>query len=169
MSKKEYLIEKGLFSITLLMVLIICLVVTFVVIEAIPAFDYYGVFNFIFNTNWAPDNNQFGIFPMIVGSIVITAIALIIAVPLSLFCAIFLEEIASVRLKNYFMPIIQTLAGIPSVIYGFWFDINSSNYPKRLWRKRIFNSNSIDSVGFDDNSNNNLTISGRNKVRSKLL
>ncbi|WP_407415071.1 phosphate ABC transporter permease subunit PstC [Methanobrevibacter sp.] len=120
MSKKEYLIEKGLFSITLLMVLIICLVVTFVVIEAIPAFDYYGVFNFIFNTNWAPDNNQFGIFPMIVGSIVITAIALIIAVPLSLFCAIFLEEIASVRLKNYFMPIIQTLAGIPSVIYGFF-------------------------------------------------
>lgn len=120
MSKKEYLIERGLFSITLLMVLIICLLVIFVIIEAIPAFDYYGVLNFIFNINWAPDDNQFGLFPMIVGSLVITAIALVIAVPLSLFCAVFLEEIASVRLKNYFKPIIQTLAGIPSVIYGFF-------------------------------------------------
>ena len=120
MSKKEYLIERGLFSITLLMVLIICLLVIFVIIEAIPAFDYCGVLNFIFNMNWAPDSNQFGIFPMIVGSIGITAIALLISVPLSIFCAIFLEEIASVRLKNYFKPIIQTLAGIPSVIYGFF-------------------------------------------------
>lgn len=123
MSKRyvmDYLIEKGLFAITSFSLILISLLVMFILIEAIPAFYENGVLNFIFGLNWSPDNNEFGIFPMIVGSVYITVIALVLSIPISLSCALFLEEIAPMKLKNLFKPIIQTLAGIPSVIYGFF-------------------------------------------------
>lgn len=123
MSKKylgDYLIEKGLLLITSLLVILVLLLLTFILIEAIPAFYENGVLNFLFGLNWSADTNQFGIFPMIVGSVYVTLIALVLVVPLSISCAIFLEEIAPNNLKNLFKPIIQTLAGIPSVIYGFF-------------------------------------------------
>ena len=120
MSKKEYLIEKGLFAIAMVMIITIVLLLVFTVIEAIPAFNHTGMYDFIFGLNWNPDMGEFGIFPMIIGSVLITIISLIISVPLSIFCAIYLEEMAPVKLKNCFKPVIQTLAGIPSVIYGFF-------------------------------------------------
>ena len=123
MSKRyitDYLIEKGLLVVTSFSVILISLLLIFILVEAIPAFYENGVFNFIFGLNWSPDNNQFGIFPMIAGSVYITLIALILAIPISVSCAIFLEEIAPINLKNLFKPIVQTLAGIPSVIYGFF-------------------------------------------------
>ena len=123
MSKRyldDYLIEKGLLVITSVLVMLIFLLLIFVLIEAIPAFYENGVLNFIFGLEWSADNNQFGIFPMIVGSVYVTLIALVMAVPISISCAIFLEDIASDNLRNVFKPIIQTLAGIPSVIYGFF-------------------------------------------------
>lgn len=123
MSKRylnDYLIEKGLLAITSVLVILIFLLLIFVLIEAIPAFYENGVLNFIFGLNWSADNNQFGIFPMIAGSVCVTGIALAMVVPISISCAIFLEEIAQDNLKNLFKPIIQTLAGIPSVIYGFF-------------------------------------------------
>lgn len=117
---KEDLIEKGLLALAAFMVIIVLLLLVFIIIEAVPAFSYHGILNFIFGQNWSPDNNEFGIFPMIVGSVYVTAIALVMSVPLSVSCAVFLEEIAPVNVKNFFKPIIQTLAGIPSVIYGFF-------------------------------------------------
>lgn len=117
---KNYFIEKGLLIAMLFLVILIFLLLIFLLVEAIPAFYENGVLNFIFGLNWAPDNNEFGILPMIVGSVYVTLISLMLAVPLSISCAIFLEEIAPMKLKNLFEPIIQTLAGIPSVIYGFF-------------------------------------------------
>ena len=117
---RESIIEKGLFTMTLLMIATVVLLLVFIILEAIPAFTHVGFFNFIFGLNWSPDRNEFGIFPMIIGSIFITILALLISVPLSIACAIYLEEIAPTKLKNCFKPVIQTLAGIPSVIYGFF-------------------------------------------------
>ena len=116
----EYLINKTLFLSVSILIALILLILMFTLKEAIPAFYDVGFSNFIAGSNWSPDNGQFGIFPMILGSIYITGIALIIAVPLAISCAIYLEEIASHKLKNIFKPVIQTLAGIPSVIYGFF-------------------------------------------------
>ena len=116
----DYFIEKGLFAVTSFLVILILLLLIFILVEAIPAFYENGILNFIFGLNWAPDNNEFGVFPMIAGSVCITLIALMLAIPISIFCAVFLEEIAPVKLKNSFKPIIHTLAGIPSVIYGFF-------------------------------------------------
>ena len=117
---KDYIIEKGLFAITSFSVILILLLIIFILVEAIPAFYENGVLNFIFGLNWSPDDNEFGIFPMIMGSVYITLAALALAVPISISCAIFLEEVAPMKLRNLFKPIIQTLAGIPSVIYGFF-------------------------------------------------
>ena len=117
---KDYIIEKGLFAVTSFSIILILLLIIFILVEAIPAFYENGVLNFIFGLNWSPDDNEFGIFPMIMGSVYVTLAALVLAVPISLSCAIFLEEVAPMKLRNLFKPIIQTLAGIPSVIYGFF-------------------------------------------------
>ncbi|MDO5859951.1 phosphate ABC transporter permease subunit PstC [Methanobrevibacter sp.] len=120
MNIKEYLIEKSLSIIVLFLVILVFLLIVFMLIEAIPAFYDVGFLNFVLGSNWIPDNGEFGILPMILGSLYITSIALLISIPLSISCAIFLEEIAPNTLKNIFKPVIQMLAGIPSVIYGFF-------------------------------------------------
>ena len=117
---KEYLIEKLLLSVSFIFIFLIGLMIIFLITESIPALNDFNMIDFIFGQIWSPDDNKFGILPMIMGSVYVTLIALVIAVPLSISCAIFLEEIASEKLKNIFKPIIQTLAGIPSVIYGFF-------------------------------------------------
>ena len=117
---KEYLIEKGLFLFVILLMAMVSSLLIFLVVEALPAFQNYGILDFIFGLKWSPHSNDFGVLPMIAGSVYITALSLMMAIPLSLSCAIFLEEIAPYKLKMIFKPIIQTLAGIPSVIYGFF-------------------------------------------------
>jgi len=69
---------------------------------------------------WAPGQGEFGIFPMIVGSVAVTLGAGLVGVPVGVCCAIFLAEFAPAPLRNIFRPAIQLLAGIPSVVYGFW-------------------------------------------------
>ena len=120
MIKKELLVEKGLAVISSISAAVIILMFVFIVAEAIPTFSNQGFFNFAFGINWKPDLNQYGVFPMVIGSILVTLIALIIAIPLSVSCAIFLEEIAPGNVRELFRPVIQTLAGIPSVVYGFF-------------------------------------------------
>lgn len=116
----EFFIEKGLFITAIFSIFVIFVILAFIVSEAIPAFQSYGFFHFLTGSNWAPNDGQFGVFPMIIGSIFVTLLSLVIAVPLSLLCAIFMEEIAPDKIKLFLKPVIQTLSGIPSVVYGFF-------------------------------------------------
>lgn len=116
----EKFIEKGLLSITLCLFFIIALIIVFLAYESIPAFHHFGLIKIFSDIHWIPDLNLFGIFPMILSSLLVSFLALIIAVPLSLTTAIYIEELSSIRIKKLFKPIIQTLAGIPSVVYGFF-------------------------------------------------
>lgn len=116
----EFFIEKGLFITAIFSILVIFTILAFIVSEAIPAFQSYGFFHFLTGNTWAPNEGQFGVFPMIIGSIFVTLLSLVIAVPLSLLCAIFMEEIAPDKIKLLLKPVIQTLSGIPSVVYGFF-------------------------------------------------
>jgi phosphate transport system permease protein len=118
----EILIEKGLFITAISSVIIISVIIFFIFKEGYPAMASYGVLNFILGMDWAPTAvpPQFGVFPMIVGSLGITALSLLMAVPLGIFCAIFLAEIAPNSMRKLLKPTIQTLAGIPSVVYGFF-------------------------------------------------
>ncbi len=122
MSQKneEKWVEWGLFATAISSILIIALIIIFVFKEGLPAITSVGFFNFIFGMTWSPSFGEYGVFPMIIGTLEITGLSLIMAVPLGLLCAIFLAEIAPTNVQKILNPTIQTLAGIPSVVYGFF-------------------------------------------------
>ena len=86
----------------------------------IPAMAEIGVFKFLFGTTWDASTNQFGILPLILASICGTVGAIIIGVPIGILTAVFLTEIARPRVAKIIHPAIELLAGIPSVVYGFF-------------------------------------------------
>ena len=86
---------------------------------ALPAFQAFG-FNFLVDTNWDPVNDIYGAGTAIYGTLVTSAIALIIAIPVGLGIAIFLSELCAPRLRQPIGIAIELLAGIPSIIYGIW-------------------------------------------------
>jgi len=90
--------------------------------EGLPAFKTVGFFEFIFGKSWHPTSEppEFGILSLILASMGVTILALSIAIPLSLGSAIYIAELASPRMKEILKPIIELLAGIPSVIYGLF-------------------------------------------------
>ncbi len=102
---------------SILAVLLICV---FLFINGIPAMQKIGLFNFLLGKNWKPGNELFGIFPMILGSIYVTAGAIIFGVPIGLLTAIFLSKFCPKNLKKILKAAIDLLAGIPSVVYGFF-------------------------------------------------
>ena len=98
----------------------LALITVFIIMNGIPIIAQVGFFNFIFGMSWSPSHGEFGIFPMIVGSLTVTVGAAVIGVPIGICTAIFLTEFAPAKLSRVFRPAIQLLAGIPSVVYGFW-------------------------------------------------
>ena len=98
----------------------LALITIFIFVEGVPIIAKVGVFNFVFGMKWAPSQGAYGIFPMIVGSISVTLGAALIGVPIALCCSIFLTEFAPPIVSTVVRPAIQLLAGIPSVVYGFW-------------------------------------------------
>ena len=117
---KENLSGYIFFIFALSSISVLALITLFIIVRGSPIIARVGVFNFIFGMKWAPSQGQFGIFPMIIGSVSVTLGAAILGVPIGLCCSIFLAEFAPVNLRNIFRPAIQLLAGIPSVVYGFW-------------------------------------------------
>jgi len=103
--------------VSILAVIIICV---FLFANGIPAIHKIGIFDFFLGRTWKPSNNRFGIFPMIIGSIYVTAGACFIGVPLGILSAVFLARFCSPMIYKGIKPAINLLAGIPSVIYGFF-------------------------------------------------
>lgn len=101
----------------ILSVLLICV---FLFANGTPAFQKIGVLNFLTGTKWAPGNNIYGIAPMIIGTIYVTAGAIIVGVPIGIMTAIFMAEFCPAWLYKFLKPAVQLLAGIPSIIYGFF-------------------------------------------------
>ncbi|MBF8983430.1 phosphate ABC transporter permease subunit PstC [Lutibacter sp. B2] len=116
----EKIIETILFICAAIATLSVLLITVFIFKEGLPVLKSYGVFNFIFGKTWSPTNEQFGALPMIMGSISVTLGALVIGVPMGIACAIFLAEIAPKSVVKIFKPAVELLAGIPSVVYGFF-------------------------------------------------
>ena len=117
---KEKLSGRIFFALALSSISALALITVFIIVQGAPIFAEVGVFNFIFGMTWAPSQGEFGIFPMIIGSLSVTLGAIIIGVPIGICCSIFLSEFAPAAMRNMFRPAIQLLAGIPSVVYGFW-------------------------------------------------
>lgn len=97
------------------------LVITIYIIAAgAPAIGEIGIFQFLFGTTWDAKSNEFGILALILSSIAGTFGAIVIGVPIGILTAVFLSEIASPKVSQFIRPAIELLAGIPSVIYGFF-------------------------------------------------
>jgi phosphate transport system permease protein len=120
MDLKERLVQSSLFVCALSSILIILLIILFIINEGLPIITQEGLVQFITGTEWNVSYNIYGILPMIVGTIVVTLLSLVIAVPLGVGCAVLLAEIAPFWARNILKPAIETLAGIPSVVYGFF-------------------------------------------------
>lgn len=101
-------------------ILAVALICVFLLANGVPAIAQIGLPDFLLGTTWKPANDIYGIFPMIAGSIYVTAGALIVGVPAGILCAIFLARFATGRVVRIMRPGIELLAGIPSVIYGFF-------------------------------------------------
>ncbi len=117
---KDKLSERIFFLLALSALSVLALITVFIFIKGVPIIAKVGFFNFVFGMKWAPSQGYYGIFPMIVGTVSVTLGAAIIGVPVAISCSIFLAEFAPEWLRNIFRPAIQLLAGIPSVVYGFW-------------------------------------------------
>ncbi|HIV86033.1 MAG TPA: phosphate ABC transporter permease subunit PstC [Candidatus Monoglobus merdigallinarum] len=101
-------------------ILAVALICIFLFANGIPAMAKIGLFDFIGGSQWRPGNNVYGILPMILGSIYVTAGAIIIGVPIGILVAIFMTRFCPDKLYKILKPAVDLLAGIPSVVYGFF-------------------------------------------------
>ncbi len=117
---KEKFIEKILLFIALSSISILGLIAFFIFVEGVPLIWKVGLQKFLLGDRWFPSQGSFGILPMIIGSFLVTLGALIVGVPLGISCAVFLCELTPPTFGMIIRPMIQLLAAIPSVIFGFW-------------------------------------------------
>ncbi len=98
----------------------VALICLFLLVNSVPAIAEIGPLKFLLGTQWKPGSDLYGILPMIVGSLYDTAGALILGVPLALLTAIFLARFCPPKLYKLLKPMVNLMAGIPSVVYGFF-------------------------------------------------
>lgn len=112
---------RGVFAVAACVsILCVALICVFLFANAIPAIQEIGLFSFVSGTTWRPGNDIYGILPMILGSIYVTAGALVVGVPIALLTSIFLARFCPKRLLRPLTAAVNLLAGIPSVVYGFF-------------------------------------------------
>lgn len=104
-------------SVSILSVVLICI---FLFINGIPAMGKIGIVKFLTGTTWRPSNKIFGILPMIMGSFYVTLGAVVVGVPIGILTAVFMAKFCPPKLYKVLKPCIDLMAGIPSVVYGFF-------------------------------------------------
>lgn len=119
---KEKLMHGVFFIAALASVIAVLLICIFLFANGLPAIGKIGVWNFLLGKEWSPNDIPplFGIFPMILGSIYITAGSIIIGVPIGILCAVFMATVCPKKIYGLLKPATELLAGIPSVVYGFF-------------------------------------------------
>jgi phosphate transport system permease protein len=122
MRRFEFLIERTLFLCALLSIgttagiIIILAVETFAFLREVPVTD------FLFGTEWTPlfATPRFGVLPLVAGTMLVSSIAMIVALPMGLLSAVYLSEYANLRVRRLVKPVLEVLAGIPTVVYGYF-------------------------------------------------
>ncbi len=117
---KEKVMKLLFFLTALVSIAAVILICIFLFASGIPAIKEIGVFKFLLGTSWKPANNLYGILPMIVGSFYVTAGALIIGVPIGILTAVFMARFAPRSIYAPLKAAVNLMAGIPSVVYGFF-------------------------------------------------
>jgi phosphate ABC transporter permease protein PstC len=126
-----------------LAVLILLLILFFflrLVDESSPIFSKVGVIDFVFGGRWVPSKELFGAWPLLVGTLITSAIALVIGVPVAVASALYVTELAPRRVRQPLITLIELLAAVPSVVYGLWgvFVLIPKLKPAEEWFGRTF-------------------------------
>ena len=119
---KEALIERLLFCCSLLSVLTTAGIIWVLLSETIGFFKHVSIIDFLTDTQWTPmfTNKHFGILPLLCGTLVTTFIAIAVAVPLGLISAVYLSEYAAAQTRQIIKPLLEILAAVPTVVYGYF-------------------------------------------------
>jgi phosphate ABC transporter permease protein PstC len=116
----DRLLKWGLTALAALILLLIAFFFVRLYAEAKPAFDRFGVFGFTFDNNWDVARNVYGALPLVVGTLITAAVALLIGVPVAVATALYVTELAPRRVRGPLTITVELLAAVPSVVYGLW-------------------------------------------------
>lgn len=121
-NSKEKGVESVLFFVSTLTVLILFLICIFLFRDSLLLFKETSLLDFLTGKFWYPTsvNKQFGLLPLLLGSLLVTAGAILFSVPLGIASAIYISELAHPKIADFLKPFIEILAGIPSVVFGFF-------------------------------------------------
>ena len=119
-SAKEMMMKAVFLLTACVSIAAVVLICIFLFANGLPAIKEIGLFKFLFGKEWRPSNNIYGIWPMIIGSIYVTAGALITGVPVGILTAVFMARFCPEWLYRIMKPAVNLMAGIPSVVYGFF-------------------------------------------------
>ena len=119
-SRKEKTIELVFLFVACISILAVALICVFLFSGGLPAIFEIGGKEFLLGKQWKPLEGLFGIYPMIIGSIYVTVGAILIGVPVGILSAVFMAKICPKKLYRFLKPAVELLAGIPSVVYGFF-------------------------------------------------
>ena len=118
--KKEKVAQFIFFTGALFSVLAVFLICLFLFLNAIPTIAEIGPLDFLLGTKWKPGNDLYGIFPMILGSVYVTGLSILFGVPLGILTAVYMAFFCNKRVYKFLRPAVELLAGIPSIVYGFF-------------------------------------------------
>ena len=141
---RDFLGTKLMLVVTVAVSLLFFSIFFLLLFKSLLIFEQHSLAEILFSSSWNPGFNQFGLYPIIVGTILVTGIALIIAVPISILSAVYIAEYAPKKIRKVVRPFIDVLAGVPSVVYGLcallflvplvkdviapWFGIETTGY-----------------------------------------
>lgn len=117
---KEKLMRTVFLICACMSILAVVLICVYLFATGVPAMKEIGFTDFLFGQKWKPSSGYFGIFPMIIGSILVTGIAVVVGVPAGILCAVFIAHYCPAWLYMFVKPAVNLLAGIPSIVYGFF-------------------------------------------------
>lgn len=120
MKVKEALMHGVFLAAACMSIVAVAVICVFLFANGIPTMKEIGVFDFLLGKTWKPGNDIYGIFPMILGSIYITAGAVVVGVPIGILTAVFMAKFCPRPVYTVLKPATELLAGIPSVVYGFF-------------------------------------------------
>jgi phosphate transport system permease protein len=123
-SRFEGAIKAGLFGAAVLSILTTTAIVISLLVETVSFFGEIPIADYLFGTKWTPllreQQQSFGVLPLIWGTLYLTLIALVVAVPLGLLSAVYLAEYAPNRVRKIVKPVLEVLAGVPTIVFGFF-------------------------------------------------
>ena len=118
--RNDVLMRYALTAVAFLTVLIIILIIGFIGFNGVDVLSYTSITEFLFSTEWNPDEGAYGALAIVLGTVLVTMGAMVFAFPVGLAAAVYISEFASPKLRNRLKPVCEVFVGIPSVVYGFF-------------------------------------------------